>query len=96
MKKRKKQLKVTKFERTLYTFTIILLLTFPLISVFSKSTLSKINYDVEEAKEEISSQAKANESLQMKINQLASLENLENIAKQLGLSYTNSGIKTVE
>lgn len=96
MKKTKKRLKMTKFEKLLYTLTIILVLSFPFLSVFSKSFLSKVNYEVEEAKEEIASQSKTNESLQMKINELASLKNLENIAKEMGLSYTYNSVKTID
>ena len=32
----------------------------------------------------------------MKINELASLDNLEEVAENMGLSYTNSNVKTVE
>ena len=32
----------------------------------------------------------------MKINELASLENLEAVAKKMGLSYTNNSIKTID
>ena len=96
MKKTKKRLKMTRFEKLLYTLTIVLVLSFPLLSVFSKSFLSKVNYEVEEAKEEIATQAKTNESLQMKINELASLKNLENIAKEMGLSYTYNSVKTID
>ncbi len=96
MRKTKKKLKLTKGERFIYIFTIILLLSFPFLSVFSKSHLSQVNYEVEEVKEEISGQAKTNESLQMKINELASLENLETVAKEMGLSYTYNSVKTVE
>ena len=32
----------------------------------------------------------------MKINELASLENLENVAKNMGLSYTYNSVKTVK
>lgn len=96
MKKTNKKLKLTKFEKLLYTFTIIFVLSFPFLSVLAKSTLSKVNYEVEEIKEKIVLQEKTNQSLQMKINELASLENLENVAKNMGLSYTYNSVKTVK
>ena len=49
-KKLKKQVKISKFEKLLYVFTILLLLSFPLVIVFSQATLSKINYEVEKSK----------------------------------------------
>lgn len=86
----------TRFEKILLTCTILLVVLFPVMSVFAKSTLSKVNYDVEEIKEKIVKQEKSNESLQMKINELASLDNLEEVANELGLSYTSDSVKTLE
>lgn len=85
-----------KFEKLLYTFTIILLLSFPLVIVFSQATLSKINYEVEKSKKEITVQEKKNESLTMKINELASLDRIQEVADDQGLSYNNDNIKTID
>ena len=95
-KKIKKKLKLSRFEKILYTVTILLLVFSPVMSIFVKSALSKVNYEVESKKEEIAKETKSNESLQMKINELASLDNLEEVAENMGLSYTNSNVKTVE
>ena len=75
MAKRKvvKRVKMSKFERLIYTFALVLAVSAPLTIVFSKATLSKINFEVEKTKKEISEQSKTNESLSMKINELASL-----------------------
>lgn len=94
MKKIKK--KLTKFEKFMFVITFMLVVLSPVINVFAKSELSKVNYEVEEAKEKISYQSKTNESLEMKINELVSLENLQKLAKELGLSYTSGSVKIVE
>ena len=96
MRKVKKRLKMSKFERLIYIFTLVALLASPLVLVFSKATLSKVNYDVERAKKNISIQEKKNESLTMKINELASLEKIQEVAKEQGLSYNNNNIRTVQ
>ena len=83
-------------KKMLFLITITLLVFFPVMSIFAKSSLSQINYEVEETKEEVSKQSKENESIQMVINELASLENLENIAKSSGLSYTSDSIKMID
>lgn len=98
MKKKKimkKQLKIGKFERLLYTFTILLVLACPFVIVFSQATLSKINYEVEISKKELTTQEKKNESLIMKINELASLDKIQEVADNQGLSYNNSNIKNI-
>jgi cell division protein FtsL len=46
-------------------------------------------------KKTITAQEKKNESLEMKINELASLDNIQNIIKQEGLTYNNDNIKNV-
>ncbi|MGN0973467.1 MAG: cell division protein FtsL [Bacilli bacterium] len=97
MKKRtKKKLKMSKFEKLLYTFAIVLAVSFPVVIVFSKATLSKINYDVEEIKKEIETQSKTNEGLNMQIGELASLDKVQEVAKNQGLSYNSSNIKSIE
>lgn len=95
-KTRKKKAKFTKFEKFLFTITLIIGLSYPFMNIFAKSTLSEMNYKLESSKEEIAEQNKNNESLKMKINELASLENLESVAKKMGLSYTSNSIKTIE
>ena len=92
----KRRVKVSKFERLIYTFAIVLAVSAPLTIVFSKATLSKINFEVEKTKKEIKDQTKTNESLSMKINELASLDKIEEVAKQQGLSYNNNNIKNID
>jgi len=93
-KKKKKQL--SPFERFLYFITILLLILAPLLVVFEKSMLSKINYEAEKLKKQIAVQEKENESLQMKINELASLENIQKVIKEQGLEYNNDNIKNID
>ncbi len=95
-KKKKNKVKFTKFEKFLFVITAIVSLSYPFMSVFAKSTLSEMNYKLENSKAKIAEQNKNNESLKMKINELASLENLESVAKKMGLSYTNNSIKTID
>ncbi|HIT10399.1 MAG TPA: cell division protein FtsL [Candidatus Onthousia faecigallinarum] len=92
----KKRVKMSKFERLIYTFAIVLAISAPVTIVFSQATLSQINFEVEKVKKEIKEQTKTNESLSMKINELASLDKIEEIAEEEGLSYNNDNIKTVD
>jgi len=97
MKKSKtKKNKVTPFEKFLYFITIVLIVLSPLVVVFEKSTLSKMNYDVEKIKKQIASQEKENESLQMKKDELTSLDNIQKIIKEKGLEYNNDNIKNID
>lgn len=95
MRKVKKRLKMSKFERLLYIFTFVMVLATPFALVFSQATLSEINFEVEKVKKQITTQEKKNTSLTMKINELASLEKIQTVAKEQGLSYNNHNIKTI-
>ena len=88
--------KIGKFERLIYTFAAILLIASPITIVFMQATLSKVNIEVERVKNEIKTQEKKNESLSMKINELASLDKIIEVAYKQGLSYNNDNIKSVE
>ena len=91
----KKRVKISKFEKLIYTLAIFLLVISPVSIVFSKATLANINYQVEKQKQKIDEQEKTNDSLSMTINELASLTKIQEVAEEQGLSYNNSNIKTV-
>lgn len=94
-KKVRKQVKMSKFERFLYTSAVFLLLASPISIVFSKATLAKVNFEVEQEKKKIEVQEKTNEGLAMTIDELASLTKIQEVAEEQGLSYNNNNIKTV-
>ena len=91
----KKKIKISRFEKTLYTLAIITLVLSPVSIVFTKATLSQVNFQVEKEKKAIEQQKKTNESLNMAINELASLTKIQEVAEQQGLSYNNNNIKTI-
>ena len=95
LKKMKKKLKMSKFEKLLYLVAIFLLVISPISIVFSKATLAQINFEVEKKKDEIESQQKTNQSISMTIDELASLTKIQEVAEEQGLSYNNNNIKTV-
>ncbi len=95
MKKVKKKYKISKFEKLIYSLAVFLLVISPISIVFSKATLSEINFEVEKQKKQIEEQKKTNESLAMTIDELASLTKIQEVAEQQGLSYNNSNIKTI-
>lgn len=93
--KKKKKVKISKFEKFIYFLTILLLISSPFVVVFLKSTLSEVNYQVEKIKLQIKTQEKENQSLEMKINELASLENIQKVIQDEGLIYDNDSIKNI-
>ena len=94
-RKVKKRVKMSKFEKLLYTFAVFLVVIAPVSIVFFMATLAQVNFEVEKLKKEIEAQKKTNESLAMSIDELASLTKIQEVAEQQGLSYNNNNIKTV-
>jgi len=79
----------------MYALLVFLLISLPTFNVYTSSVLSETNTKVERLKSKIEKQEIANESLNMQIDELASLENIQNIAQEYGLSYNNSNIKSI-
>lgn len=92
----KKIKKIGRIEKTFYGAFCLMLISFPFIVVFLQASLSKINVQVEQVKREIKTQEKKNQSLSMKINELASLDKIIEVAREQGLSYNNNNIKSVD
>lgn len=95
MKKNKKK-RFTKAERFLYKSSFVIMFFLILGIVFTSASVSKLNIELQEMNMEVESQQDTNQSLAMKINEMASLENIQIISKNLGLSYNNENIKTIE
>ena len=88
--------KIGRIERTFYSLVVLMLISFPFTVIFMQATLSQINVQVEQVKKEIKTQEKKNQSLSMKINELASLDKIIEVAHEQGLSYNNNNIKSVD
>ncbi len=95
MKKKNKKVKLLKGEKAMYVLLLFLLITIPVFNVFTSSMLSETNNEVEKITKNIERQELTNQGLSMQIDELASLENIQTIAENHGLSYNNSNIKTV-
>lgn len=94
MKKNKKKsvMKMQSIQRKYITVGSVFLLCLWAISFFAKVSLSSINVEVERLNKEVTKQEKTNQSLSMKINELASLENIQAVANNEGLAYNNGNI----
>ncbi len=96
MGKTKKKVKMRRIDRFMVFLIGLLVVSSPVLVVYSKSMLSKSNIEVERIKNKIEKQETINESISMKINELASLSNIQDIAKEYGLSYQNENIVVVK
>ena len=94
--KRVKRIKFLKGEK----FMIFLVVLFgfvimPASWVYTKALLSETNINLEKVKTKIEKQSNRNEALGMQIDELASIDNIQDIASSSGLSYNNNNIKNI-
>ena len=96
MTKTRNKIKLNKMDVFMLTIIALLFVASPIVIVYSKSTLSQSNIEVEKMKSKIEKQETVNESISMKINELASLSNIQGVAKEYGLSYNNDNIIVIK
>lgn len=82
-------------EKLFWLSIITILLAIPIANVYTIAMLSESNIKLEQIKSDIKNQEKVNESLKMEISELASLDKIQDIALENGLSYQNGNIKVV-
>ncbi len=92
----KKKVKLLKGEKLMYFILLFLVVSIPVINVFSKALLSEVNINNEKLRSKIEKQKNTNDSLEMQINELVSMENIQKIADQYGLSYISDNIVNVK
>ena len=95
MKKYTRTERLIKNEKKFTALGAILLVGLWAISFFMKGSLATLNVEVESLSRDIKEQKEVNQSLTMKINELASLENVNVVANQVGLVYNNDNIRLI-
>lgn len=97
MKKNKKKQKFfCALERFSYKLCITITILLIVAIVFSETTLAQLNIEVQKQEKEVTEQQKINDSLEMKIDEMTSLDNINQISEDYGLSYNSDNIKTIE
>ena len=91
----KKKKKMFEQEKTYWIIILLIIFAIPVANVYTKAILSESNIALEEIKSEIKTQSNMNDSLKMQISELASLDKIQNVANENGLSYQNNNIKVV-
>lgn len=97
MKKEKKKKKfLSSFERIMYRLCIIVIVGLIVGIVCSETSLAQTNVEIQNLERKVEKQKKRNESLNMKIDEMTSLDNIKEVSEKYGLSYHSENIKTIE
>ena len=93
--KRVKRIRLLKGEKFMFFLSVLFgFVIMPATFVYTKAILSKSNIKLEKIESKIAAQQDRNEALGMQIDELASIDNIQDIASLSGLSYNNNNIKT--
>ena len=95
MKKKRRVNKDLRREKFIYRSFAILTVFLIVGIIYSRAMLSKINLEVQDLNNKISMETDDNQSLAMKINEMVSLEKIQQVSTELGLKYDNDNIRSV-
>ena len=93
--KKKKYLKI-KGENTMITIIVISIIGVLLTNFIGSAMIQSSNSELQRLKSKIENQEELNAGIQMKINELSSLDNALEVANGLGLEYNNNNIRVIE
>lgn len=90
------KIRFKKGEKLILCILGILAVLTPVLIVYTSACLSSSNIEVERLKKKIEKQENVNAGLSMEVDELASLSNIQEIAKAYGLSYNNDNIVVIK
>lgn len=95
MTKRKNKKGLERLEKRIYKCFVLTTVILVIGIIYSRATLGKINLEVQKDSGIIKNKAEYNQSLVMKINEMVSLDKIQKVSAELGLTYDNNNIKSV-
>ena len=84
------------FEKKLNRVFMCLSLLLIMGILFGQITLSQMNLEVQRLEKDVQSKKDQNQSLVMKIHEMASLDNIQSVSEEAGLAYNNDNIRTID
>ena len=94
--KTNRKAKFSTLEKIIYTTAMTMLFAFPFGLVNYQGQMNDLNIQAQNLTNQVNVQTRVNESIQMKISELASLENIEEPARVAGLQINNDNIKSIQ
>ena len=92
--KKKKYLKI-RGENTMIAIIVVSIMGLLLTNFIGQAMIQSSNSELQRLKTKIDAQEELNAGIQMKINELASLDNALEVADNFGLEYNNGNIRVI-
>ena len=94
--KKKKQQFLCSFERFMYKLCIVVIVFLIIGIVCGQASLAQINLEVQKLSKEVGAQRNFHESLEMKIDEMTSLDRIKKVSEEYGLKYDSDNVKTIK
>ena len=91
---KKKKKRIVNIEKNIYKSFVFVTVILVVGIIYSRAALGKINLEVQELSGIIKDETEDNQSLVMKINEMVSLDKIQQVSNELGLTYNNDNIKS--
>ena len=96
MKKKKKKRFFSGFEWKVYKVCIFITILLVVLVGCSETSLAQVNVEVQRVEEDVLQVARALDSLEMKIDEMTSLDRIKEVSLEYGLSYNADNVKTIK
>ena len=96
MKKKKKDNIFSNLEKALYRLCIIIIILLIVGIVCGQTTIAQKNLEVQKLNKAVNDQRNKNESLEMKIDEMTSLDRVKEVSSKYGLAYNSENIKVIK
>lgn len=93
---KKRKARFTKGEVLLYSMAFISLFGAVVLKIFFSAGITNLNMNIERQRQNIESQEKINESLNMKVNELTAYDKVKDVVSDMGLAYNNDSIVIID
>ena len=80
----------------MYKICIFVIVLLVVLIVCGQTSLAQINLEVQKLSKEVDNQKNTNKSLEMKIDEMTSLDRIKKVSEEYGLSYNSDNIKTIK
>ena len=96
MKKKKNKRFFCSFERVMYKLCVGVIILLIVGIVCGQTSLAQVNLEVQKLTKEVEKERNVNESLEMKIDEMTSLDRIKQVSQEYGLAYNSDNIKTIK
>ena len=96
MKKKKNKRFFCSFERVKYKLCVVVIILLIVGIVCGQTSLAQVNLEVQKLTKEVEKERNVNESLEMKIDEMTSLDRIKQVSQEYGLAYNSDNIKTIK